>query len=154
MGAKTELKREIYDCQRILIDTNIIIYFLEGLPGQLDWLMPLFDRIEQGAMQAVVSAITEAELLIKPIRDGNHELVRKLEIFLSEFPNLKVVPVTREIARNAGELAAVTGLRLPDSVILATALSEKCDLLCSNDANLTNKAQAWIDYFNPGKNKT
>ena len=80
----------------------------------------------------VVSAITEAELLVRPHRDGNRDAIEKIEDFLSE-DGIYVVDVSRAIARRAATLRPVNGISIADAVIMATATETGCDLVLGND---------------------
>ena len=80
----------------------------------------------------IVSAITEAELLVRPQRDGNREAIEKIEDFLSE-DGIFVVDVSRTIARRAAMLRPVNGISIADAVIMATSIETGCDLVLGND---------------------
>jgi len=80
----------------------------------------------------LVSAITEAELLVRPEREGNLEAVEMVGDFLSE-DGIYVLDVTRPIARRAAKLRVVNSLSIADAVIMATAVETGCDLLLGND---------------------
>ena len=96
-------------------------------------LLPLFDRVRDGDAAMVLSAITEAELLVRPERDGNRDAIEKISDFLSE-DGIYVVEVTRPIARRAAKLRPVNQISIADAVIMATAVETACDLLLGNDA--------------------
>jgi predicted nucleic acid-binding protein len=64
--------------ERIGIDTNIFIYFLEAHPRYGAWCASLFDRIERGHNPAVTSTVTLLELLVQPYRDQKEELAQKI----------------------------------------------------------------------------
>jgi predicted nucleic acid-binding protein len=96
-------------------------------------LIPLFDRVRDGEAVMVLSAISEAELLVRPERDGNREAIEKIADFLSE-DGIYVVEVTRPIARRAAKLRPVNQISIADAVIMATAVETGCDLLLGNDA--------------------
>ncbi len=53
----------------------------------------------------IVSAITEAELLVRPSREGNAAALEKIEDFLSE-DGIYVAEVTRPVARRAAKMQA------------------------------------------------
>ena len=55
----------------LLLDTNVLIYFLGGEQPFFDELVPVFRRVQAGEAHAVISVITEAELLVRPERDDN-----------------------------------------------------------------------------------
>lgn len=58
---------------RLSLDTNIFIYALEGYPVLRPTLTQLFERIDHGAIQAVTSELTLAEVLVKPLLDRSRE---------------------------------------------------------------------------------
>ncbi len=89
----------------------------------------------------IVSAITEAELLVRPSREGNAEAVEKIEDFLSE-DGIYVVEVTRAVARRAAKLRPVNRISIADAVIMATAVETGCDLLLGNDKRWASVAGA------------
>ncbi|MFH0958320.1 MAG: hypothetical protein V1897_06415 [Pseudomonadota bacterium] len=53
--------------ERIYLDTNIIIYPLEGYPECASSLATLFAAIDEGKLSAVTSELTLAESLVKPM---------------------------------------------------------------------------------------
>lgn len=102
-------------------------------------LLPLLDRVREAKAIMVLSAITEAELLVRPERDGNRDAIEKIEDFLSE-DGIYVVEVTRPIARRAAKLRPVNRISIADAVIMATAIETGCDLLLGNDRQWTKAA--------------
>ncbi len=54
--------------ERIGLDTNLFIYFLEDHPRYGEWCASLFDLIERGHNPAVTSTVTLLELLVQPYR--------------------------------------------------------------------------------------
>jgi predicted nucleic acid-binding protein len=115
-----------------VLDTSAIIYFFQGQQPYLRALISLFDRVRDGQAMMLVSAITEAELLVRPEREGNQEAIEKIQDFLSE-DGIFVLDVTRPIARRAAKLRVVNSLSIADAVIMATAVETGCDLLLGND---------------------
>jgi len=80
----------------------------------------------------MVSVITEAELLVRPERDGHPEAAERIGDLLSE-DGFYVVAVDRRIARRSASLRARTNLKLADAIIVATAIETGCDAVVSND---------------------
>lgn len=64
--------------QRIGLDTNVFIYFLEDHPRYGAWCASLFVLIERGQHTAVTSTVTLLELLVQPYRDQKDELAHKI----------------------------------------------------------------------------
>jgi predicted nucleic acid-binding protein len=83
-------------------------------------------------MAMFISTISEAELLVRPQRDGNRAAIEKIEDFMSE-EGIFMIDVTRSIARQASRLRPVNGISIADAVIMATALETRSDLLVGND---------------------
>jgi predicted nucleic acid-binding protein len=125
--------------RRFCLDTSALIYYLQGMQPYLRALLPLFDRVHDGEAVMVLSAITEAELLVRPERDGNRDAIEKIEDFLSE-DGIYVVEVSRSIARRAARLRPVNSISITDAVIMATAVETGCDLLLGNDTAWTKVA--------------
>ncbi|WP_207713961.1 hypothetical protein [Scytonema sp. UIC 10036] len=56
---------------KVYLDTNILIYALEGYPAYLQDLTQLFQRITQGDLIAVTSELSLVEALVKPFQNQN-----------------------------------------------------------------------------------
>lgn len=100
-------------------------------------LLPLFQRVQKGEAAFIVSAITEAELLVRPYRDGNAAAVERVGDLLSE-NGIYVAGVDRRIGRRAAQLRAGSytngkRLALADAIIIATAIETECEAIVGND---------------------
>jgi predicted nucleic acid-binding protein len=119
--------------KRLLLDTSAFIYFLSGVQPYLPLLLPLFRRVQAGEAEIVVSVVTEVELLVKPLRDGAVDAVERIGDLLSE-KGIEVHAVDRRIGRRAAVLRSQHNLRLPDAIIVATAIETGCEAIVGNDA--------------------
>ncbi len=144
MARVEEFIKEISSFKNIMLDTNAIIYFLDGTPNFIDLMLPFFELVEQDRFKITLSVITESELLVKPYREKNSTVIEAIHFFLEEFPNMAISMVNREISRQAAQIRAESGLRLPDAIVLATAINNHCDLLLGNDNTLMHKAKSFI----------
>ncbi|MGH9200838.1 MAG: type II toxin-antitoxin system VapC family toxin [Vicinamibacterales bacterium] len=117
---------------RICFDSNALIYLLEVVDPYFPWMFSLFESVHLGQRQAVISVVTETELMIKPLRDGDLGMLRKIEATLSH-ENVQVAVADREVARRAARVRAETYIKLPDAFIVATAIVTGCDALVGND---------------------
>jgi predicted nucleic acid-binding protein len=122
--------------ERIGLDTNVFIYFLEYHPRYGAWCASLFNRIEQGQNLAVTSTITLLELLVQPYRDQKEELAQKIFALTSTYPKLEWVSVTMNVANRAAELRARYRLSTPDAIQLATAIGCNATRFYGNDRGL------------------
>jgi predicted nucleic acid-binding protein len=120
------------------LDTNILIYFLEGAEPQASKVEQILGRFMKAQDEGVISTVTVAEVLtgFYLARDAaKAQTVKKLlnDLTLNSF---KIVPVTFEIADLAADLRAKRGGKLPDALIVATALNQKADIVYSQDKDL------------------
>ena len=122
--------------QRIGLDTNLFIYFLQDHPRYGAWCASLFDLIERGQNAAVTSTVTLLELLVQPYRDQKNELSQKIFALTSTYPKLEWVPLTMNLADRAAELRARYRLSTPDAIQLATAIGHKAVCFYGNDRSL------------------
>jgi predicted nucleic acid-binding protein len=124
--------------ERVYLDTNIFIYAVEGYLDFINELNQLFDNIDAGNLRAFTSELTLAEVLVRPLIDGNIEIQSVYQQALQSSEVLEVVAVSRDILIEAARLRAVVNLRLPDAIHGATAILSGCETFLTNDRRLTN----------------
>jgi predicted nucleic acid-binding protein len=91
----------------------------------------------QGQAGIIASVITESELLVRPEREGKQEAIERIRDLLSE-DGIYVAEVNRRIGRRAATIRAAAlragaGFKLPDAIIIATAIETGCDVIVSRD---------------------
>jgi predicted nucleic acid-binding protein len=93
----------------------------------------LFDAcLGPGRNHGLISAVTVAELLVRPFRAGPSALATA-EGFLQFFGELAIAEVTYAIAREAAAIRARTGLSMPDALVVATSLDRSAPIIATND---------------------
>lgn len=117
----------------VYLDTNIIIYAVEGFAVLEDQVKALLRALADREIVGITSELTLAEVLVKPLRDGNTTLRQTYVRFLQTTPAFQVVPIRREILESAAALQANTKLKLPDAIHLATSEFARCDSFLTND---------------------
>jgi predicted nucleic acid-binding protein len=120
----------------IAVDTAIFIYWIEENPAYLSRIAPLFQAVDRGEIEIVTSAITLLEVLVVPYRAGKVALAERYEQLLTRSAHLRLVDVDRQQLRAAAQLRAVHGVRTPDALQLAAALSARSTTLITNDRRL------------------
>ena len=131
---RAALTDTIPDAATVLLDTSTILAYLSGAESASDAAISVIDGlVGSGRNPAIVSAITVTEALVRPLRAGSESAIRLVEDFLLRFPNLRVEPVTVEIARRAARIRAATAGPTPDALILATAAVAGASVVVSND---------------------
>ena len=123
----------------LALDSNVVIYFLEGIPVYNALAQHLLRLMERGLMAGLVSTVVVAEVLVKPLIERNQVMLEKAELFFRESPHLVVRTFDVSIAMRAAQVQASTRLALTDAIIVATALEERCDALIGNDAAMAQR---------------
>ena len=118
------------------LDTAIFIYLIERHPTYEPLLVPLFQSLNEGALEACTSSITLLELLVKPYRSGDAELAARYEAFLTQSRGLTLLSPDRQILHTAAHLRAARQVKTPDALQLATALRAGCTAFLTNDRRL------------------
>lgn len=122
----------------VVLDTNVLIYHLEGLVQYTDLTAALVASLAEGDLEGIVSTVTLAELLAGPYRDGEPEKADAARSFVEGLPNTRLGDVTPEIADRAAWLRP-RGFRMPDALILATAMVHSADAVVTNDPDLRHR---------------
>jgi predicted nucleic acid-binding protein len=123
---------------KIALDTNVLIYFLEGADPVATKAEGLLNSFMKGENQGVISTISIAEVLTGFYAARDEEGAAKTKSLIQDLTHngFRIVPVTFEIADLAASLRARRGGRLPDALIAATAIVEAADHIVSQDEDL------------------
>jgi predicted nucleic acid-binding protein len=125
----------------VAIDTAAFIYLIERHPRFLDVVRPLFEAADRQELLLVTSELTLLEVLVVPFRLGADELAQRYEALLERGRGLRLVPIDRTQLRAAAHLRALYGLRTPDALQIAAALSQQCSAFVTNDRRLRGPAR-------------
>lgn len=118
------------------IDSVAVIYYVTDEQRYAPLLNPLFESIEKGDLTGVTSTVTLVETLVHPIKSKNTELIRQIKSMLLESENILTFDLTDEIAEQAASLRATYGIKTPDAIQIATALSAGATTFLTNDIKL------------------
>jgi len=117
---------------KYLLDTNAVLYILNGDATLADFL---FEK------ELYLSVISEMELLsYKELTDKDRQ---KIIAFLKGFV---ILNIDENIKLNTIEVKKTSGLKLPDSIIAASAISLKLPLLTS-DKHFKNVKHLNLVYY-------
>lgn len=120
----------------VVIDTMIFIYLFEDHPAFGDICENLFTQIRDGVFSAIVTPITAAELLVKPLKNGQLSIADKYRNAIRNMPNISNIKFEVEIGFMAGSLKAKYGLPLPDMFQVAAALAQPANAIITNDRDI------------------
>jgi predicted nucleic acid-binding protein len=125
---------------RVYLDTNIIIYIVEGFDLHATVLKELLAALDANEIVAITSELTVAEVLVKPLKDKNETAITAYRKFLRPSAALHTSPVTRLILEAAAAMRATTNVTLADAIHLASCVSQGCDSFLTNDESLKTVA--------------
>ncbi|HVH88368.1 MAG TPA: PIN domain-containing protein [Terriglobales bacterium] len=122
------------------VDTVIFIYFIEENPRYLPLIKAFFQEVAAGQKEAVTSALTLLEVLVIPYRSGDHALAERYEALLTRSRGIRIIDISRDLLRGAAQLRAATGVKVPDSLQVVSALTAGCTAFLTNDRDLPKVA--------------
>lgn len=121
----------------IYLDTNAFIFVAEEDSERSDLLIQLFSASEtSGRPMLFTSELTLAEVLVKPFRDQDDELISRYDSMVRQSAWLHVEPVSRQALWNAAVLRSQTRLKVPDAIHLSTAFGSQCSHFLTADRDL------------------
>lgn len=123
-------------CGRTGLDTALFIYFIEEHAHFLPLIEPLFGEADAGSRELVTSALTLLEVLVVPYRASDHSLAERYEQLLTRSRGIRVIDISRDQLRDAAQLRAATGVKTPDALQLAAAISCGCTAFVTNDRRI------------------
>jgi predicted nucleic acid-binding protein len=128
----TSLQRALEGRRHVSLDTGIFIMATDARDPRRACAAWLLTSVERGLFRCTISAINAAELLVGAIAQGP-DAGFAAQSSIRNFPNLAVAPLTLDLATDAADLRAKTGLSLPDAIVIATAMAMSCDVLIHGD---------------------
>ncbi|WNZ22514.1 PIN domain-containing protein [Leptolyngbya sp. NK1-12] len=123
----------ISDSSVIYVDTSVVIYTIEQVPGYHTLLEPLWVKFEADTISLLSSELILLEALVLPLRRANATLTSAYEQLLLA-SNFQLIPINQPILRSAAQLRATTNLKTPDAIHAATALAARPTLFLTNDS--------------------
>jgi len=117
----------------VYLDANAIIQSIETDGAPLAMLM---SHVERGGVSLFTSELSLAEVLVRPLKEGQDQLVELYERLLAPQERLSVLPISRAILRSSAEIRAMLGNKGPDAIHVATARATSCTLFVSSDTRL------------------
>jgi predicted nucleic acid-binding protein len=131
---RASLEAAIPSGAEILLDTSVVLAYLNASEAATPAAIAVFDDfVRSGRNPATISVVSVAETLVRPFAAGA-AAVRVADAFLLHFPSLTVSRVDYAVAREAARLRARTGVKMPDALVIATALAVGIPIVITNDA--------------------
>lgn len=116
----------------IHLDAGVVIGFLDGNDAHHEAARSMLTKALQDGDRLAMASSAFAECLVGPARRGDVAIRRVHELF-DRLP-ITIVPVGTDIAVIAARLRAKhRTLRLPDALVIATAMNDSADGLVTTD---------------------
>lgn len=150
-----DLLRRLADCRLIALDTMVFSYHLADHPRYAALTTAVLGAVEVGQLAGLTTTVTLAEILTVPAKAGDRQALQDYELYLTRFPNLKIVPLDAPLARETALIRGETGLRTPDAVQVAAARLADADAILTNDHRWVGRVDRPAvllldDYATPG----
>ena len=130
---------------KVFLDTNILVYLFEDPGPRGVRAMEIVSALSLRGDTLVLSTLTLGEMLVKPLKAGDHGLARRYRTF-AHGPEVRLLAFDEAAAEIFAQIRQDRGIKAPDAIHLATAGAEGCDLFITNDERLSNKTIAGIQF--------
>jgi predicted nucleic acid-binding protein len=130
---------------RAYLDAAPVIYAIEQAPR---YAAAVDTRLSAAEVVQVVSDLTYLECRMKPLRDGNSDLLKDCD---DNFDGVvaEIVALSREIMDRATAIRAQYGFKTPDAIHLAAAVRSGCDVFLTNDHRLDRFPDITVEIVRP-----
>jgi predicted nucleic acid-binding protein len=123
----------------VYVDANPNIYTVEKHPVYGPLLVPLWQAAQAQTIEVVSSELALMETLVGPLKRGDTALEKDYEQALFG-TDMRLMPITHTVLREAARLRTTTKLKTPDALHLATAQGASCALFITNDSGFRGVA--------------
>jgi predicted nucleic acid-binding protein len=117
---------------RVYLDTSPLIYTVEKHPDYLPLLTPLWAAASAGQFKLVTSELALLETMVGPVKQNDAAVAAMYENVLRA-PEIRMLPITEQVLRQAITVRAQTNLKPPDAIHAASALVAGCIEFITND---------------------
>lgn len=117
---------------KVYLDTVTIIYSVEKHVNFFPVLRPLWQLAKAGRLELITSELALLETMVLPLRQQDGLLIAAYEQLLMS-SDVRLVPITTDLLRQAAQLRADTNLKTPDAIHAASASIAGCDQFVTND---------------------
>ncbi len=119
--------------QRVYVDTNVFIFFLDGNDKYMPIVGPLMQACADGTIFAVTGRLAIAEVMVHPYRNGNAVTVSRFKSFFAQKNFLAIAEHEPGCFDDAAMIAGQKHMKLIDAIHYRTALHAGCRYMLTND---------------------
>jgi predicted nucleic acid-binding protein len=123
-----------------VIDSSVFIGAKDPDEPEYKDCLRVLQLVDQQRVRGLVSTITIAEVAAGYYLEGDTEGRQEFLSYLRASHRITVVPVDLEVAEVAARVRSEVSLRLPDALIVATALHRGAECVVTHDREFTKAA--------------
>ena len=142
----SSLERLLSVHRRVALDSNVLIYLVEGHNPHAESARRLINELEAAEVEIVFATIGLTEVLAGPARSGVVIVFERLVGELRSF-GLRLIPLNADIAEDAAWLRGRARLDLIDAIHVASARAAGATLFVTNDRGISSTAQLEVVYL-------
>jgi predicted nucleic acid-binding protein len=146
------ITRSLFSDDKIYLDTNAYVYFLEDNPQFADQIDEIFKTCLEQDIQIFASCLISTELLVAPFKEGRKDLVALYQNLERQIPNLNLVTYNQQIAVKSAYLRAKYDIKTPDAIHIATAWHYEVEAFYTGDQKLKKVTEVPIRLIRPNHN--
>ena len=121
-------------------DACILIYLVEDRAHWAQTIRQRLEPVHEPVPELVFSELTRLECRVQPLKTGNAPALQGFDKFFAT-RGYRYQAMDRKVFDLATQLRAQHGLKTPDALHLAAAISAGCDEYWTNDQRLAKAAQ-------------
>lgn len=130
---------------KVFFDSNLWIYMFEDNGELTERVIALRRRMAERGDRLFTSSLTVGEIMVKPLRSGNHSLAARYQRALRG--NATILDFSVESAPHFARIRAGGGIRPADAVQLACAATAGTDLFITNDERLSRLVVPGVQFI-------
>ncbi len=136
--------------QQIALDSNVLIYLIETQGPLAEAAATVVDRIVEGHLTAVLSAIGLVEILTGPARAGNAIAFEMTAEVLRDLP-IRVAPLSVQIAEDAAWIrgAPASASKMPSTLLRRERLVQRPSSRTTDDCGRSRADVIYLDTSSP-----
>jgi predicted nucleic acid-binding protein len=131
---------------KVSLDTNILLYFFEDTGPRGARAAQILSALSARGDFLIVSTLALGELLVKPLKVGDHVLANLYRTFVRG-PEVRFLDFDEAASELFARIRQDRQIKPPDAILLATAGCEGCDLFITNDDRLVGKIVPGIKFI-------
>lgn len=121
--------------RRLALDSNVLIYLLEGSGPRAEIAALLVDAVAGGEVEGILASVGIAELLVPAAQAADGPVFEQTAATLRDL-GFRIVALDAQVAEDAAWIRGRTGATMPDAIHLASARRAGVTVFVTNDRRM------------------